>query len=171
MTGEPGAKSAPRPFTDERAHGQDVLGLGEQERDALLAWVGENLTLVRRSAFGQRDLYWSLGIGFVIGLAAHVGGFLLKSSATTEPLMLAADLLYALGWALWTGVVVVVFVQIYPETKKRQYKQALDAYEAAVGDRARAGSGQPLPRIGGRRTRPSSGSARPLTAGAVMDKG
>jgi len=55
MTGEPGAKSALRPFTDERAHGPDVLGLGEQERDALLAWMGENLTLVRRSAFGQRD--------------------------------------------------------------------------------------------------------------------
>jgi hypothetical protein len=81
--------------------------------------VGENLTLVRRSAFGQRILYWSLGIGFVVGLAAHVGGFLLKTSATTEPLLLLlADLLYALGWALWTGVVVVVFVQIYPEGQK-----------------------------------------------------
>jgi hypothetical protein len=117
MTGEPGAKGAPRPFTDERAHGQDVPGLEGLERDVLLAWVGENLTLVRRSAFGQRILYWSLGIGFVVGLAAHVGGFLLKTSATTEPLLLVADLLYALGWALWTGVVVVVFVQIYPEAK------------------------------------------------------
>jgi hypothetical protein len=118
MTGEPEAEGAPHPFTDERAPGQDVLGLGERERDALLAWVGENLTLVRRLVSGQRILYWSLGIGFVVGLAAHVGGFLLKSSATTEPLMLVADLLYALGWALWTGVVVVVFVEIYPETKK-----------------------------------------------------
>jgi TPR repeat protein len=33
--------------------------------------VGENLTLVRRSAFGQRIFYWSLGIGFVVGLAAQ----------------------------------------------------------------------------------------------------
>jgi tetratricopeptide (TPR) repeat protein len=165
MTGEPGAKSAPRPVTDERAHGPDVLGLGEQERDALLAWVGENLTLVRRSAFGQRDLYWSLGIGFVIGLAAHVGGFLLKSSATTEPLMLAADLLYALGWALWTGVVVVVFVQIYPETKKRQYQQALDAYEAAVGDRARAGSGQALPKDQGKEDQAEQWYRRAADAG------
>ena len=142
MTGAPGAKGAPRPFTDERAHGQDVPGLEGLERDALLAWVGENLTLVRRSAFGQRILYWSLGIGFVVGLAAHVGGFLLKTSATTEPLLLLADLLYALGWALWTGVVVVVFVQIYPEAKKRQYKQALDAFEAAVSDQAQDRSGQ-----------------------------
>jgi hypothetical protein len=37
--------------------------------------VGENLTLVRRSASGQRILYWSLGITFAVGLAAHVGGF------------------------------------------------------------------------------------------------
>ena len=118
-----------------------MLGLGERERDAMLAWVGENLTLVRRSASGQRVFYWILGMGFVVGLAAHIGGFLLKTSATTEPLMLLADLLYALGWALWTSVVVVLFVQIWPEAKKRQYKQALDAYEAA-GRQARAGSGQ-----------------------------
>ncbi len=139
MTREPGAKGAPRPVTDERAQGQDVLGLGDRERDALLAWVGENLTLVRRSVSGQRTLYWSLGICFVLGLAAHVAGFLLKSWETTEPLSVLADLLYTLGWALWTGAVVVVFIQLYPETKKRQYKQALDAYEAERGDQAPAG--------------------------------
>jgi hypothetical protein len=144
MTGEPGAKGAPRPVTDGRAQGQDVLGLGERERDAVLAWVGENLPLVRRSASGQRILYWTLGIGFVVGLAAHVGGFLLKTSVTTEPLLVLGDLLYTLGWALWTGAVVVVFTQIYPETKRRQFKQALDAYEAAAGDRARAGDGPVL---------------------------
>jgi hypothetical protein len=66
----------------------------------------------------------------VVGLATHAGGYLLKSSATTEPLGLVADLLYALGYALWTGVVVVVFVQVFPEAKRRQFKQ-VDAYEAA----------------------------------------
>jgi len=119
-----------------------VLGLGERERDYLLAWVGENLTAVRRSVSGERPMYWILGIGFVVGLAAHVGGFLLKTSVTTEPLSVVADLLYALGWALWTSVIVVVFVQIWPEAKKRQYKQALDAYQAAIGRQAPAGSGQ-----------------------------
>ena len=142
MTGEPGAEEAPHPSTDERAQTQDVLGLGERERDYLLAWVGENLTLVRQSASGQRPAYWILGITFVVGLAAHVGGFLLKTSTTTEPLSLVADLLYALGWSLWTGVVLVAFVQIWPEAKKRQYRQALDAYEAAAGRQARVGSGQ-----------------------------
>jgi hypothetical protein len=117
MTGDPGAKGAPHPPADERAQQQDVLGLGERERDALLAWVGENLTLVRRTASGQRALYWIFGIALVAGLAAHVGGFLLESSATTEPPKLVADLLYQLGLALWTGVVVVVFVEIWPEAK------------------------------------------------------
>jgi hypothetical protein len=144
MTGGPGAEGASPPFTDEeRARGQDVLsGLGEREHRALLAWVGENLTQVRRSVFEQRILYWSLGIGFVVGLAAHVGGYLLKSSVTTEPLGLVADLLYALGYALWTGVVVVVSVQVFPEAKRRQFKQALDAYQAALRETARAGSDQ-----------------------------
>jgi hypothetical protein len=36
MTGEPGAKGAPRPSTDGRAQGQDALGLSERERDYLL---------------------------------------------------------------------------------------------------------------------------------------
>jgi hypothetical protein len=143
MTGRTGAKGAPHPFTDEeRAQGQDVFGLGEREHRELLAWVGENLPQVRRSVYEQRILHWSLGIAFLVGLAAHVGGYALRSSVTTEPLELVADLLYALGWALWTGVVVVVFIQIFPEAKRRQLKGALDAYEATLRDRARTGSDQ-----------------------------
>jgi hypothetical protein len=108
----------------------------------LLTWVGENLTEVRRSVAGQRTLYWSLGIAFVVGLAAHVSGYVLRSSTTAEPLGLVADLLYALGWSLWTGTVVVVFVQVLPEAKRRQLKRALDAYEAALRDEARTGTDQ-----------------------------
>jgi F0F1-type ATP synthase assembly protein I len=66
--------------------------------------------------YEQRLLYWSLATAFVIGLAAHVGGYLLKSSVTTQPLGLVVDLLYALGYALWTGVVVAVF----PQATRRQ---------------------------------------------------
>jgi hypothetical protein len=143
MTEGPGAKDAPPPSTDEEhAQGQDLFGLGERDRQAVLAWVGEHLTQVRRSVYEQRLLHWSLGIGLVVGLAAHVGGYVLRSSVTTEPLELVADLLYALGYALWTGVVVVVFVQVVPEVKRRQFKQVLDAYEAAQRDEARAGSDQ-----------------------------
>ena len=137
MTGGSGAKDDPHPFTDEaRALGIDV------DDPRALAWMGEHLPEFRLQASGQRPLYWILGIGFVVGLATHVGGFLLRSSATTEPLELVADLLYSLGFALWTGVVVALFVQIWPEAKRRQLKQWLDAYEAAQREKARAGSDQ-----------------------------
>jgi hypothetical protein len=140
MSGGPEAKGVPHSFTDEeRARGQGLFDLGEPERREVLAWVGEHLPYVRRTALGQRPLYWILAIGFVAGFAAHVGGYFLKSSATTEPLGLVADLLYAFGWALWTGVIVVLFVQIIPEAKRRQFKLALEAYEAALPDEARAG--------------------------------
>ena len=69
--------------------------------------------------YDQRLLHWSLGIGFVV-----------------------ADLLYALGFALWTGVVVVVFIQVIPEVRRRQFKQMLDAYEAAQREQVRAGTDQ-----------------------------
>jgi hypothetical protein len=142
MTEGPGAKDAPHPTSDEGASAPDLFGLGERDRRALLDWVGEHLSQVRRSVYEQRLLHWSLGIGLVVGLAAHVGGYLLKEWVTTEPLGLVADLLYALGFALWTGVVVVLFVQVIPEVKRRQFKQMLDAYEATRREQARAGSDQ-----------------------------
>jgi hypothetical protein len=141
MSGGSGAKDAPHTHTeDERAREQALFGLGEEERRELQAWVGQNLPYVRRTAAGQRPLYWIYGLGLAVGLAAYVGGFLLKSSATTEPLGLIADLLYTLGEALWAGVVVVLFLQVIPELKRRQFKRALDAYEAAQREEAGVGS-------------------------------
>ena len=126
-----GAKDAPHPFTDEaRALGIDV------DDPRALAWMEEHLPEFRQQASGQRPLYWILGIGFVVGLAAHVGGFLLRSSVTTELSELMADLLYSLGFALWTGIVVGLFIQIWPEAKRRQLQQWLDAYEAALREKA-----------------------------------
>jgi len=137
MTEGSGPKDDPHPFTNEaRALGIDV------DDPRASAWMGEHLPEVRQQASGQRPLYWILGIGFVVGLAAQIVGFPLKTSVTTEPLLLAADLLYALGWSLWTGVVVVFFVQIWPEAKRRQLKRWLDAYEAALREQARAGGDQ-----------------------------
>jgi hypothetical protein len=143
MTEGPGAKDAPHPSThEERTSGQDLFGLGEWDRRALLDWVGGHLT--QGAAVGVRPATPALEPGDRrgVGLAAHVGGYLLKAWVTTEPLGLVADLLYALGFALWTGVVVVVFVQVIPEVKRRQFKQALDAYETAQREQARAGADQ-----------------------------
>jgi hypothetical protein len=138
MTGGPGSNGAPHPFTDEEL---DHMGL--RDRDVRV-WMEEHLTELRRSVYGQRLLYQSLVVAFVVGLAAQIGGYLLRPSPPTEPLALVADLLYALGWALWTGVVVTVFVQIIPEVKRRQVKRWLDAYEATQREKARAGSDQAL---------------------------
>jgi hypothetical protein len=140
MTGGRGTKDAPHASGDEgREGGRDPLGeLEELERRELLSWVGEHLPEVRRTASGERPVYWILGLAFVLGLVAHVGGYELRTSTTGEPLGLIAELLYALGFALWTGVVVVVFVQIFPEAKRRQYQAALDAYEAARREDERA---------------------------------
>jgi hypothetical protein len=93
--------------------------------------MDEHMGELRRSAYGQRLLYQSLVVGFVLGLVAHIGGYLLRPSPPTEPLGLVADLLYGLGYALWTGVVVALFVQVLPEVKRRQIKASLEAYEAA----------------------------------------
>ena len=124
MTGGPGAEGAPHAFTAEE-----------------LVWLGEHRTEVRRSFTEQRILRWSLGTAFVVGLAAHVGGYVLRAAAPAGPLGLVADLLYALGLALWTGAVVAVFVQLFPEWKQRQVEEYLEAYEGALRERARAGSG------------------------------
>ena len=135
MAGEPGAKNASPASVDEDlapwVHDPDVL-----------AWAGEHLPELRRSVSEQRTLRRSLWIGFLVGLVAHVSGYLLKSSVTTKLPGLMADLLYTLGWALWTGVVVVVFFQVVPEAKTRQIKRAADALEAVLQDKSRAASGQ-----------------------------
>jgi hypothetical protein len=112
--------------------GSENEKLAAQLRDpAARAWFADHLPELRRSASGNRMLYGSLVIAFVLGLVVHIGGYALMTSEPSEPLGLIADLLYALGFALWTGVVLTLFVQIIPEVKRRQFKQALEAYEAS----------------------------------------
>jgi hypothetical protein len=134
MTEAPSGKVAPPTIRDKEVDPR----LNDPR---VLAWFEDHVTELRRDASGQRILFWGLAFGFVVGLAAHVGGYLLKSTAPPEPLGLLADLLYTLGWALWTGAVVVVFVQIVPEAKRRQIKRALDAYEAAMRDKSTSKDG------------------------------
>ncbi len=114
------------------------------------AWMEEHLPELRQYVSGQRLLYQSLVIGFVVGLAAHVGGYVLLSSAPGGLLGLLADLLHALGWSLWTGAVVAVFVQVAPEVKRQQIRRAVAAYETsrrgkvqATGDRERPAPEKP----------------------------
>jgi hypothetical protein len=106
------------------------------------AWMDEHMAELRQSASGQRLLYQSLVFSFIIGLAAHVGGYALQASAPVGLLGLLTELLYAVGWSLWTGVVVAVFVQVIPEAKARQMKRFIEEYEKLRRDRAPA-AGKP----------------------------
>jgi hypothetical protein len=101
-------------------------------------WIEEHLSELRHEYVnGQRLLIQFIGLGFVLGLAAHVAGYVLLSSAPTGLRGLFADLLRALGGSLWTGVVLALFVQVIPEVKRRQIKHAIDEYESARRDNAR----------------------------------
>ena len=115
----------------------DVTDLFTDERT--VEWMEEHLPELKQSVSGPRLLYQSLVVGFVVGLAAHIGGYVLLSSVPREPLGLLADLLHALGWSLWTGVVVAVFVEVIPEAKRRQIKRAVNAYEALQRKQAQTG--------------------------------
>ena len=130
MPQEREAKAGPQPTPSDEE-------LDPRLDDPLVrAWMGEHLSELRRNVSGHRLLYWSLALGVITGLAAHIAGYLLKANATTEPFGLLADLLYALGYALWTGAIVVAFTQVYPDAKRRQIKRAIDHYEAGQLDDA-----------------------------------
>ena len=101
-----------------------------------LAWVAANLGLMRRWVAGPQFLYTSVVIALALGLTAHICGYLLGASVSGEPLALIADLLANLGIALWTGAVLVVFVQVLPEARRRSAAGYLAKYEAALREQA-----------------------------------
>lgn len=107
---------------------RDLPEITEEE----VAYLGTHLEELRAWQKEGRFLRWSLGAAFVLGLVAHVVGYVLRSSDLGEPFRLAADLVYGVGLALWTGVVAAFFIQVFPEVKRRQLKQYLDAYDAKV---------------------------------------
>ena len=49
-------------------------------------WFEEHLTELQQDVYGQRLLYISLALGFVLGLAAHVAGYTLRSPRPQSPL-------------------------------------------------------------------------------------
>ena len=103
-----------------------------------MKWFGEHVADMRKSVTERRIRNQALWFVLVLGLIGYSAGYLLRASVSGEPWSLLADLLYNLGFALWTGVVVVVVVEIIPRAKERQITRALDAYEAAVRAKAEA---------------------------------
>ncbi len=104
--------------------------------DEEMAAIDKNKIDLRQWNSRDRILGFYLGAAFVLGLIAHTAGYLLKSSELTEPFGLFAELLYALGFALWTGVVITLFVEVFPQQKLRQVRQGLAEYEEWKKERA-----------------------------------
>jgi hypothetical protein len=129
MTNSPGADDAPQGISLEE------IDPSLKDPEAM-KWFGEHLTEMRKSVTERRIRNQVLWLVLVIGLVGYVAGHILKVSVTGEPWGFLADLLYTLGFALWTGVVVVVVIEIIPRAKERQITRALDAYEAAMRGRA-----------------------------------
>jgi hypothetical protein len=103
-----------------------------------LAWIRGHLKELRASATDPSIAYWYLGSALLIGLVAQVVGYLLRPSTPSEPLGLIADLVYALGLTLWTGVVVTVFVQVLPDLKRRQIRRIVERFDTSSGEPARS---------------------------------
>ena len=114
MTSHSGPDNDQRPFTNEE-----------------LAAIGDHVTELKPWLTGERLLRRFLFLGFGLGLAAYVGGYLLRAFITTEPFRFLADLLYGLGLSLWTGIVVVWFVQVFPQSTRRDLERMLNAYDAS----------------------------------------
>jgi hypothetical protein len=102
-----------REFTPEE------LAYLREHRQDLAGWIAEG-----------RFERWILPLALALGLLAYTAGYVLRASATGEPVTFLADLVYGLGFALWTGVVVAFFVQVFPQAKRRQLQRYLDAYDA-----------------------------------------
>ena len=48
---------------------------------------------------------------------------------------LLADLLRSLGTALWTGCVLILFVQVWPDVQPRSARRTIALYEKALRER------------------------------------
>ena len=95
-----------------------------------LRWAAEHLPQIRGWIAGRRFLYEAVAIAVILGLTAHVAGYVLGVSGSGEPRGLLADLLSNLGVALWTGAVLVAFVQLLPDFQRRTAMRLVEQTEA-----------------------------------------
>jgi len=97
-----------------------------------LRWAAQHLPQTRGWISGRRFLYDAVVTAVIVGLIAHVVGYVLAVSGSGEPRGLVADLLSNLGVALWTGAVLVVFVQVLPDYQRRTARRLLEQSEAPM---------------------------------------
>ena len=97
-----------------------------------LRWAAQHQPEIRGWITGRRFLYDAMLTAVILGLIAHVAGDVLAASGSGEPRGLAADLLSNLGVALWTGAVLVVFVQVLPDYQRRTALRLVEQSEALL---------------------------------------
>jgi hypothetical protein len=97
-----------------------------------LRWAAQHLPQMRGWISGRRFLYDAMVTAVIVGLIAHVAGYVLAMSGSGEPRGLVADLLSNLGVALWTAAVLVVFVKVLPDYQRRTARRLLEQSEALV---------------------------------------
>jgi len=95
-----------------------------------LRWAAQHQPQIRGWISGRRFLYDAMLTAVILGLIAHVAGYLLGVSGSGEPRGLVVDLLSNLGVALWTGAVLVVFVQVLPDYQRRTARRLIEHSEA-----------------------------------------
>ena len=97
-----------------------------------LRWAAQRLPQIRGWISGRLFLYHAMVTAVIVGLIAHVAGYLLGVSGSGEPRGLVADLLSNLGMALWTGAVLVVFMQVLPDYQRRTALRLVEQSEALL---------------------------------------
>ena len=102
-----------------------------------LRWAAQNLPKIRGWISGRRFLYQAVITTVIVGLIAHVAGYLLAESGSGEPIGLVADLLGNFGVALWTGAVLVMLVQVLPDYQQRTALRLVEQSEASLREKNR----------------------------------
>jgi hypothetical protein len=71
----------------------------------------------------------------LLGLIAHLAGYFIGTGTSNTVVTLLAELLRSLGTALWTGCVLILFVQVWPDVQQRGARRKLALYEKSLGVR------------------------------------
>jgi hypothetical protein len=84
---------------------------------------------------GRTILYTWLLLAFLLGLIAHLAEYFIGAGSSNNVVTLLAELLRGLGTALWTGFVLILFVQVWPEVQQRRARRLIALYETALRER------------------------------------
>jgi hypothetical protein len=107
----------------------------ETPSEAELDYVAPRLDELRRAVEGRTILYTWLLLAFLLGLIAHLAGYFIGAGSSNNVVTLLAELLRSLGTALWTGCVLILFVQVWPDVQQRRARRLIALYEKALRDR------------------------------------